>query len=411
MSTAISMDAVGKRYRLTNDGGSLVKRVASLGRGRPTDLWALRDISFSCAQGETLGVIGRNGSGKTTMLRLLAGVSAPTVGRLRVTGTIAPLIGVGVGFNNELTGRENVFANGQILGMSKARIQRELDEIVAFAELEPFLDVPVKFYSSGMFLRLAFAVAIHVDPEVMLVDEVLAVGDLAFQLKCLDRMTVLRDSGATIVVVTHSMATLHRMAARTIVMSKGRIVFDGATDDAIAVYHELMEEEGADRNAAGVAISAGSSPVPYLGGAKVRCDITDPFGTPTRQIDSGDPLQVRVHAEFDTDVRDPVVGVSVQMYGVGSIYMAHLQPGDYRGAHGPGAPLELTVGLDNRLLAGTYNVTAVVLDEGGRQEMGRATSELFAITSRSDAIGVADLDARFRVDGGELRPRQLRIAR
>lgn len=410
-TAAITMHGVGKRYRLTNDGGLLVKRLLSLGRGRPTDLWALRDISFACAEGETLGVIGRNGSGKTTMLRLLAGVSAPTVGHLRVQGAIAPLIGVGVGFNNELTGRENVFANGQILGMSKSRIQRELDEIVDFSELAPFLDVPVKFYSSGMFLRLAFAVAIQVRPEVMLVDEVLAVGDLAFQNKCLDRMLELRASGATIVVVTHNLATLHRMCDRTIVLTKGVVAFDGPTDDAISVYHDLMQAEGAERNEAGVAAAASDTSRPFLGGARVQCEVVDELGHPSRQLASEDPLRVRVHAEFDDDARDPVVGVAVRLRGAGVIYMANLQPGDYRGAHGPGGPLDLTVTLDNRLVTASYEVVAVVLDSGGVHELGRSTSEIFAVTSRSGAGGLVDLDARFAMDGQELRPRSLGMTR
>jgi len=410
VTAAITLDGVGKRYRLTNDEGLLVKRVLAvgLGRRRRTDLWALRDISFSCAEGDTLGVIGRNGSGKTTLLQLLAGVSAPTVGRVRVVGTIAPLIGVGVGFNPELTGRENVFANGQILGMTKHRIARELEEIVAFSEIEAFLDVPVKFYSSGMFLRLAFAVAIHVRPEVMLVDEVLAVGDLAFQIKCLDRMAELQAAGATIVVVTHNMPTLHRMCRRTIVLDHGVVAFDGLTDEAISIYHDILHLEGAQRNAFDIPESDDGRSVPFVGGATVTCEVIDDSGLPTRVTKSGDALRIRVRVSFDAPVSNPVVGLSVELQGLGSVYMAHLQPGDYRGEHGPDAPLEAVAELENPLLAGSFHVVAVVLDDG-HHELGRSTSELFAVTSAAGASGLVNLGARFTIDGRELLPRQLRL--
>jgi lipopolysaccharide transport system ATP-binding protein len=411
MTAAISLSGVGKRYRLTNDGGLLVGRMVAigLGRRRRTDLWALRDVTLSCARGETLGVIGRNGSGKTTLLKLLAGVSAPTVGHLRVEGTIAPLIGVGVGFDPELTGRENVLANGQILGMSRRRVAAELDEIVAFSELEEFLDVPVKFYSSGMFLRLGFAVAIQVQPDVLLVDEILAVGDIGFQAKCMEKMTELQSAGTTIVVVTHNMPTLHRMCARTVVLSHGLVSFDGPTESAISAYHDLLQADGARRNEAGVAQPDGLGPVPFTGGANVTCSVVDAVGQPTRQAAAGEPISVRVSASFSSPVRDPVVGIAVELQGVGALYMCHLSPGDYRGDHGPDAPLDFTVTIDNPLLPGSFHVVGVVLDEGARHELGRSRSELFAVTSRVDARGLVDLGARFSVGGHEFSPRQLRL--
>jgi ABC-type polysaccharide/polyol phosphate transport system ATPase subunit len=380
-----------------------------LGRRRRTDLWALRDVTLSCERGATLGVIGRNGSGKTTLLKLLAGVSAPTEGRLRVEGSIAPLIGVGVGFDTELTGRENALANGQLLGMSKRRIESELDEIVAFSELDEYLDVPVKFYSSGMFLRLGFAVAIQVRPEVLLVDEILAVGDIGFQAKCMARMAELRDNGTTVVVVTHNMPTLHQMCARTLVLSHGRVVFDGPTESAISAYHDLLHADGAARNEAGVAQTEGIGPVPFVGGARVRCEVVDDSGHPTRQAAAGDPIRIRVSAEFDRPVARPVVGIAVELQGVGALYMCHLRPGDYDGAHGPGVPLDFTVRVANPLLPGSFHVVGVVLDEDGRHELGRSASELFAVTSRVDARGLVDLDAHFTVGGREYAPRQLRL--
>ncbi len=182
--SAIVAEGLGKRFRQYRDRGSLLARALRRGSTRDVqDIWALRDVDFTVERGGTLGIIGRNGSGKTTLLRLLSGVSGPSEGRLRIEGRIAPLIGIGVGFNRELTGRENVRVNGRLLGMSSEEVDATFDQIVAFAELEEFIDLPVKFYSSGMFLRLAFSVAIHTNPDVLLVDEILAVGDVGCQFK------------------------------------------------------------------------------------------------------------------------------------------------------------------------------------------------------------------------------------
>jgi ABC-type polysaccharide/polyol phosphate transport system ATPase subunit len=409
VTDAITLDQVAKRYRVTNDGGLLVKRLMRLGRTRFRDIWALKDVSFACPEGGTLGVIGRNGSGKTTLLQLLAGVTAPTSGRVRVEGTVAPLIGVGVGFNPELTGRENVFANGQILGMSKSRLHREFDEIVAFSELEQFLDVPVKFYSSGMFLRLAFAVAIQVRPEVLLVDEILAVGDLGFQAKCIDRVAALKADGTTVVVVTHNMPTLHRMCERTIVLNKGQVAFDGSTEGAISAYHDLLHLEEGERNVAGVIAVEGGRSVPVVGGARLRCEVVGPDGEPTRHASGGGLLRVAVLVEFEREVRAPVFGLAVELDGVGAIYMSNVLPGDYGGQHGPDQPLRVLVTLDNKLLAGTYQVTGVVLDESGANEMGRSKPERFEVTSWSAAWGIVDLDAFFTIDGNDYKPKALRL--
>ena len=189
---AIGLSGVGKRYWQLRDEAMLIKSLLPGHRAEKVEHWALKDISIEVKQGETLGILGRNGAGKTTLLRLLAGVSRPTEGRVRIAGRIAPLIGVGVGFHQEMSGRENIYVNGMLLGLSRREIDGRMEQIMDFAELEGFIDTPVKFYSSGMFMRLGFSVAAHVDPEVLLVDEVLAVGDLAFQLKCFERMRALQ---------------------------------------------------------------------------------------------------------------------------------------------------------------------------------------------------------------------------
>jgi lipopolysaccharide transport system ATP-binding protein len=207
---------------------------ANLSRKEP--FWALRDVSFDIPEGEVVGIVGRNGAGKSTLLKILSRVTDPTAGRISLHGRMASLLEVGTGFHPELTGRENIFLNGAILGMRRAEIQSKFDEIVAFAETEQFLDTPVKHYSSGMYVRLAFAVAAHLNPEILVVDEVLAVGDMAFQKKCLGRMSEVSRIGRTVVFVSHNMAAVENLCRRAIVLEKGRLVFDGSAKNAVQHY-------------------------------------------------------------------------------------------------------------------------------------------------------------------------------
>lgn len=198
--------------------------------------WALNDVSFNVAEGEVVGIIGGNGAGKSTLLKILARITDPTRGMIKVRGRIASLLEVGTGFHPELTGRENIYLNGATLGMRKAEIDANFDEIVAFAEVEQFLDTPVKRYSSGMYVRLAFAVAAHLRPEILVVDEVLAVGDMAFQKKCMGKMSEVSRGGRTVLFVSHNMAAVENLCQRGVVLNKGNLVFDGTTRDAIQQY-------------------------------------------------------------------------------------------------------------------------------------------------------------------------------
>ncbi|MBD2343414.1 ABC transporter ATP-binding protein [Anabaena subtropica] len=201
------------------------------------EFWALKEVSFEIKRGDRVGIIGRNGAGKSTLLKILSRITEPTHGKIEIKGRVASLLEVGTGFHPELTGRENIFLNGAILGMSKAEIKRKFDEIVEFAEVERFLDTPVKRYSSGMYVRLAFAVAAHLDPEILIVDEVLAVGDSAFQKKCLGKMEdVSTNQGRTVLFVSHSMQAIAQLTNRCILFSTGKIRFDGYTDQAVRLY-------------------------------------------------------------------------------------------------------------------------------------------------------------------------------
>jgi lipopolysaccharide transport system ATP-binding protein len=252
-SIAVRVEGVGKRYRLggarapyhtlRESLGQLVRRPTRLvtspsgGNGASSDdLWALRDVSFDVPQGQVLGIIGRNGAGKSTLLKVLSRITEPTVGRTMVRGRIGSLLEVGTGFHPELTGRENILLNGAILGMSRADVSRRFDEIVDFAEVERFIDTPVKHYSSGMYMRLAFSVAAHLEPEVLVVDEVLAVGDAQFQRKCLGAMSRAGDGGRTVLFVSHNMSALQSLCRLGLLLEGGRLTYFGSAAEAIDRY-------------------------------------------------------------------------------------------------------------------------------------------------------------------------------
>ena len=261
MSVAISVQNVSKRYRLGE-----ISRVQLLGdihrwwmkrRGRKShardqatvaepeekgDFWALKDISFELKQGETIAIIGANGAGKSTLLKIISRITAPTTGIVRIRGRIGTLLEVGTGFHPELTGRDNVFLNGAILGMSRNEVKRKFDDIVGFAGLEQFIDTPVKRYSSGMYVRLAFSVAAFLEPEVLIIDEVLSVGDAQFQIQCMQRMEQIIKDGRTLIFVSHGADVVQQVCRRAIFLQKGKIMFDGATDDALAAYEKSCQQ-------------------------------------------------------------------------------------------------------------------------------------------------------------------------
>lgn len=206
------------------------------------EFWALKDVNLEIKQGDRVGIIGRNGAGKSTLLKILSRITEPTTGRVTIKGRVASLLEVGTGFHPELTGRENIFLNGAILGMSRAEIIRKFDEIVAFAEVEKFLDTPVKRYSSGMYVRLAFAVAAHLEPEILIIDEVLAVGDAQFQKKCLGKMGDVAREGRTVLFVSHNMQAVRNLCSKVILLDKGKIVSDALTEESLSHYNKLMRE-------------------------------------------------------------------------------------------------------------------------------------------------------------------------
>src|SRR5271156_5055493 len=235
----IRLDHVSKRYFIQS--GSRERSIAwpSFSLLHKREMWALRDISFEVPQGESLGIIGNNGAGKSTLLKLLSRITAPTSGEIRIRGRLSALVEVGSGFHPELTGRENIFLNGSMLGMTRSETARKVNSIVDFAGVPEYIDVPVKRYSTGMYVRLGFSIAAHLDPDILLLDEVLAVGDIAFQAKCLDLVAQLREDGRTIVLISHDLGAIQRLCDRAILLHHGQVVTTGTPADVIDHYQQM----------------------------------------------------------------------------------------------------------------------------------------------------------------------------
>jgi ABC-type polysaccharide/polyol phosphate transport system ATPase subunit len=384
---AVRLAGVGKRYIKFEDVPLLVTRLRFRAKNKRTDLWALRDVDLEVGPGETVGVIGRNGSGKSTMLRILAGVTAPTTGVVSVTGRVAPLISVGVGFHPELTGRENVYVNGTILGMSRREIDRRFDGIVDFAEVGDFIDTPVKFYSSGMFVRLGFSVAVASSPEVLLIDEVLAVGDFAFQQKCFERIAEIQQQGTIALMVSHNIDAVRRLCSRVLVLHYGDPRFLGSVEDGISLYHELLTPQQ------GPAADSGA-PVQI---AEVR--VMDAQRRSTAQVTSGDEVVLDMRATFLRDVDAATFSVSIRSESGQLVYSeSTYREGRRRFAAGETATFEARIPI--KVTTGSYMARLGVAWGDAVEERLASPPLSFFVRGRPGAWGVADLGADLSVDGG-----------
>jgi ABC-2 type transport system ATP-binding protein len=317
MTDMVAVDVVGvsKRFRLYHEKVTSVKeRILRAGRNPYEDFWALRDVSFEIREGETVGILGRNGSGKSTLLKCASGILQPTEGKVVVRGQLAALLELGAGFQPELSGRDNIYLNASLLGLSTKEVERRFDEIVAFAELEQFIDNQVKFYSSGMYVRLGFAVAVNVEPDVLVVDEVLAVGDENFQRKCLDRIRQFQEDGRTILFVTHAPDLIRQVCDRAIVLDQGRLLGYGSPGEGIRLFREQLMES-ADAHEAPADEEAGPADSTERAARPLRIaavDIVHP-GTGSRPyLVPGEPLAVQVVYEADDTVPDVVFVIEVR---------------------------------------------------------------------------------------------------
>lgn len=351
-----------------------LRRMAKVLRGQAASsahhdetFWALKDVSFEIQSGEALGIIGRNGAGKSTLLKILSRITEPTAGRVTLKGRVGSLLEVGTGFHSELTGRENIYLNGAILGMTRAEVNRKLDEIIAFAETEQFIDTAVKHYSSGMYLRLAFAVAAHLEPEILLVDEVLAVGDAGFQKKCLGKMSDVANEGRTVVFVSHNMGAISSLTQRTICLEHGQLIDVGDTKQVIENYLERLAEH----------ISADGwldlHTVPHTLGTRQAAELDwlqtiNSQGKPTGIFFETEPFKVEVGftvkkplsgLEFAIDIRT-VDGSTSLFRAPSGQYDTTIAPGQYR--------ISMTV-QPNYLRAHLYNVGIIMIVRGQREDV------------------------------------------
>ena len=300
-SGAISVEGVSRRFRIhARDARTLKDLFVQRGRAEATDVWALRDVSLDVARGEAVGLIGRNGSGKTTLLRIVAGIIKPTTGRVRAEGRIGSLLELGAGFHPDFTGRENVFLNGAIYGLRRADIRQRFDEIVAFAELEHAIDRPVRTYSSGMTVRLGFAIAAFLDADVLLLDEVFAVGDESFQRKCFGRIARFKQEGGTIVFVSHDASAVERLCERAVLLDSGSVAFDGPTREAIARYRRSLVDDidPAERGAGLREWGSGEATI-------ASAQLVGQEGAERLQFLSGEPFALRVAVSTTDGVPAP----------------------------------------------------------------------------------------------------------
>ena len=381
MPAVIELTSTSKRYQKLDEHRTLMRSLP-FGRAQRHELWALRDLDLTVGEGETLGVLGHNGAGKTTLLRLLAGVTSPTIGTVRVRGRIAPLISLGVGFHPEMTGRENVLVNGMLLGLSSRQVAQRFDEIVEFSELEAFIDTPVKFYSSGMFMRLGFAVIAHIDPKVLLVDEILAVGDAGFQFKCFERLRALQQQGAAIVMVSHSTHMIRQLCQRAILIRHGRLEHDGDIETTIA-RHESVRDDDCALGSAAVEFTARSLLADWLEPGLVA---------------PGAGVEITLHVSFLRVVRDPVITVAVfTSQGLLGGFNA-TPPGQRWRSFEAGERASVRISFPAVLAPGEYTFTVEVKERDGVRVLARADGfRLTVAGAATEKSGVADLATALEV--------------
>ncbi|MGA2270191.1 MAG: ABC transporter ATP-binding protein [Bryobacteraceae bacterium] len=387
---------VSKLYRLYQRPADRLREMLPRSRQRHTDFWALREIGFAVEKGETLGLVGPNGCGKSTLLQIVCGILQPTSGRVVTRGRIAALLELGAGFNPEFTGRENVYLNGEIMGLSRAEIDKAMPSIESFAEIGEFIGRPVKEYSSGMYVRLAFSTAIHVDPEILIVDEALAVGDAVFANRCVRKFQELRERKITVLFVSHDLGLVKQLSDRAILLLNGRIAAEGAPNDVINRYIGLVlaKEESKtkkdDRMRASFRHGDGSSEI-------LSVEILNVRGEAVTSVVGGEPITVRVRSRFHQAKSDPMVGILIRtrigmdVYGTNT-RLEHARLGDFQ----TGDELEVDFGLECWLTPQQYTLTVATQNADGSSHDWLDDAVAFEVVDTRAAAGVANLRAQVR---------------
>ncbi len=406
---AVRVEGVSKRFRLYHEKyTSLKERIIHMNNMPHEDLWALADVDIEIGQGETVGLLGHNGSGKSTLLKCIAGILQPTSGRILVRGQLAAMLELGSGFHPELSGRDNIYLNAALLGMGRHDVERRFDEIVAFAELEHFIDNQIRFYSSGMQARLGFAVAVTFEPEVLLVDEVLAVGDENFQRKCLERIQLFQSQGRTIILVTHSPDQVRVICNRAFVLDHGKIVGQGAPGEVIRIYRECLLRAGEalsdslteepvviEMEEAGGAVAGGSDRM-QIGAVSIEHSRSPEQA----YLISGDPLRLRVGWRAPVAVEDPMFSVSIFNPNRELVYAANTDQLGVRLGTLQGSG-EVVFDFDSvPLLDGRFAVS-LGIQVGGEVHDWKEQEHYFEVMNPSQVTGQLLLAVRVRVEVDE----------
>ena len=388
-TAAIKLEGVSKSYIQLRDQAMLLRSVLPWTRPAKDEFVALRDVSFSIAPGETVGILGRNGAGKSTLMRMMAGVTAPTQGTVRVNGRVAPLLSVGVGFHREMSGRENVHVNAMLLGLTRPQIDAVFDEIVEFSEIGDFIDTPVKFYSSGMYMRLGFSVAIHVSPQILLIDEILAVGDVAFQLKCFNHMRELQHRGTTIILVSHSMHAIRLLCPRVLLFRKGRLEFDGEAEAAISRHHQLLTLDSLTDD-----FGHQGMPVSVLDSTIRR------NGIDTAAANHDDELEVAWDIRFEHPVKNPHATFRILAEDGTLAYSMHTTVGTEWRVFEPGETAVVRVKFRPRFGGGgTFRLLLDITDVEGGQILGSdLDGPRLYVGPRPGTAGLGDALATILID-------------
>jgi ABC-type polysaccharide/polyol phosphate transport system ATPase subunit len=388
----IHVEHAARRFRVyPRESRALKDLVVARGRTRGTDVWALRDVSFAVDPGSAIGLVGRNGSGKTTLLRLLSGIVKPTSGRVAVGGRIGSLLELGAGFHPDLTGRENVYLNGSIHGLRRAAIREKLDEIVSFAGLEDFIDLPVRTYSSGMYMRLGFAIASHIEADVLLLDEVFAVGDEAFQRKCFGKIFEFKQRGGTIVFVSHDAGAVERLCDRAVLLSDGRVAFDGPTHEAVVAYRRMLAgERDPEERAAGLKEWGGEV-------ARVeRVRLLGPDGDERSQLLAGEAFAIALDVAADTVLAPPRLGWELRD-DAGVLVASGAVPTSEHGWNGDTHLLPLRFDTERPSFAdGRLHLRVDLVDERGEQQYHSLDDALvFVVYPADEGRGLVRLEGRW----------------